>query len=1128
MANIYEEEIYGTLLPDVFIDKITLENSAFLLPEENPHIDSQKEQIRRGRPNGDAIPGRTAQDTIQRPQAMKVTLNFTIKEKYKNDVIGKWASDIDFQKYLKIKIFEIQDARLSSLLSMSKDFALTLDSRTFNTAKPAARNIMFRYLKIARDELPQFIRNNVKVQEVSIKENTETSIETLDDGTKILNTHFIKSFSKPTSNVGHLSYYVQSYLDYRQLSQDLKLQSDLRMFDFLMNKNKIAGEIVFDNFQIKGETYVYVDQDSKIWNGDVHKNEEGQYRSEIFEKPQSFPLTRRVITNSTIQDFRRRQQIEKVNFDFNPVKQYFQNFEQKNSSTNTNFLAKKNAYFSKIDIAIDEDKDAKIKFSVALKSLLFDSSDFAYLITDHDSFLANSIARKAKVKSLKMMRQRVKISNSNNNNITVAKTYIPFSKNEIKEVLFHSRDPEAIPVDNERFYLRTLQTLLYPNVIEYTGVDRKASELTDGLYRYSLEIEVEDPFVQYFEEMIKGLQIAREELERYKIESEKLTLSKYFLQTSDPHINSPKEKDIIGTIFEGNYSILTNSFTETFMRKMSEKYRTATTAPWILYTSYYVDKLATFVPEINKRELQKQLQTFSSPRTGSPEGIRMVIKLIEHLISSISKILGKKVVVDNLSGKTMASKSPKTFVVSHEFNNDVFDSNLENEVLVDYLDIEEPKQSKIGLSSISIDRYKERVEKEIKKYFATENPSTSRTSGQLPSIQTDTKRNIFSYLSPTRLIAGRESVRLQPTKDKKEQTKINNTISFAKTPNKSFYKKSLAEENLDLSIFNLEMQQKFSVTITGFKIDLPKQEEVKENIEREVIQEVEEDKPEKTTPKSGREITDVRNLPPSDQAGIRDFISVFGPKANSKTTIFDIEMTKSDIQTRFSDQEKNRLPPQVTSGLFGDVAKDSKEGIVPPKTLKDLNNSNSQTIANVGSLKNIQILTGYEKGENNEILIDQPKWENITEEAVSAIPNGKEITCRLADVKNREIDVEDISKSAKPTNTTFTMVGNSTRQPEIEEENIYNTKVKGVNIEVSKDTLNEAVKTEIDQNNYPSSLTKTTQVSSKTIEQVTKSKEVVKATENVQAKKVTTSKSVPKISKPPVKQKTKSKILKGR
>lgn len=1133
MANVYEEGIYGTLLPDILIDKITLENSGFIMPEENPHIDNEREEIR----NTLSVAPRSARNSNlssvqgvgQTKDGMKVTLNFTIKEKYKNDIVGKWVSEIDFQKYLKIKVFEIRDARLSSLLSLSKDFAGVLDPRTYTSSKPAARNALRGYIKLSRDETLNFIKRNVSVQDISIQEAVrETSLETLDDGTKILNTHFIKTFLKPSSNVGHLSYYVASYLDYYRLIEDFEIKNDPRLFLFLYNANKISGEIVFDNFQVKGETYVYLDQNSKIWNGDVHKNEEGQYRSEIFEKPESIPLTRRIVSNSTVQDFRRRQQIEKVNFDFNPVKKYFENFEQKNSSTNTNFISKKNSYFGKIDIAIDEDKDAKIKFSIALKNLLFNSSDYAYLISDHDSILANRVARRTKIKSLKMFRQRVKIANSNNNTATIAKTYVPFSKNEIKQVLFHSKDPATTAVDSDKFYLRTMRTLLYPAVLEYTGVDRTASELSDGLYRYSLEIEVEDPFVEYFEEMIKGLQVAREELQSYKVESEKLSLSKYFLETSDPHINSPKEKDIIGTIFEGNYNILTNSFTETFIRKMAEKYNSITTAPWVLYTSYYADTLAIFVPGLNKSELQKQLQKFSSPRTGSPEGIGMVIKLIDHLISNISRILGKKSVVDNLSNRTSSSRSPRTFVVSHDFNNDVFDSNLENEVLVDYIDTGDIKESKAGLRSIPVDKYKERVEKEIEKYFATEKPNVTRTSGQLPGPQTDVRKNIFSYLSPTRFISNKETIVIQPTKDRKEQTKINNVISLAKTPNKTFYKKSLGEENLDLSIFNLEMQQKFSVTITGFKLDIPKEDKIEEAIEKEQIEEIEEGKTGKTSPESSREITDLRGLPPTDQAGIRDFISVFGPKANEKTTIFDIEMTKSDIQTRLSDQEKNRLPAQVTSGLFGDIAKDSKEGIVPPKTLKDLNNSTNQTIANVGSLKNIEILAGYEKGENNEILIEQPKWESITEEVISNIPNGKEITCRLADFSNKQIDIEDISKSAKPTNTTFTIVGNASRQQDLQEETTYNTKVKGINIEVSKDTLNQATKTEVEQNTYPTALTKTTQVSSKTIEQVTKSKEVVDATKKVQDKKVTTSKSVPKVSSPVAKQQSKPKIVKGR
>ena len=1115
MANVYENELYGDLLPDVFIDKITLENSGYVAVEQNPHIDNEREEVKQ---------------EVQ-SEAMLTTLHITIKEKYENDVVGKWLSEIDFQKYMKIKIIEVEDARFANLMRLTKDVAMALDPATFSSAKKAVKRTMAGYLRKSEEQILELVKSKSHVrsipifndnnQDVDVKK--QTSIETLDDGTKILNTHFTQTFQKPKSNMGHLSYYCISYLDHLALIRDFNLEATDELVDFLANSSKVTGEIVFDNFKINNQTTVLVDQDSKIWTGDVHQDDEGQYRSGLEETEDSFPLTRRIISDSTIQDFRRRQKLERVKFDFNPVKKYFEKFEQKNSLTNTNFLTKKNSYFGKINISVDSDREAKIEFSVALKNLLFGTSKFSYLITDHDSKLADEIARAATVRSIKMFRQRVKIQKANNSGITIAKKYVKFSDKEAAKMLFHVKGLSTT-LETDEVYFRQVENNLYPNVVQYTGIDKTAPELTDGLYRYSLEMEVEDPFAGYLEETVGNLQALREELEIYRIESEKLSLSKYFTEVSNPHIDSPKEQDMIGTIIEGNYNILTNSFTETFVSKMAERYTNIVDAPWITGISYYVDTLSIFVDSIDdekKTELQKELQKFASPATGSPSGIALVIALFDQLISGITNILGAESVRDGNSKSTSASKAAKTFLVQHSFENEVFDSNLKQQAIVEYFDTEEPQESKAGLRRLTFDDFKSRMDREVEKFYNSKNAEivSSIDRGQISKV--DTRRTIYSYLSPSMMRIGREKIEIAPTTDPESKRRINNAFSYAKSENKNFYKKDLVEEDLDLSIFNQDLQEKYSVTISGITIDVPEPQPVEETPRHEPVRETEEDKKEKTGKRAARRITDLRGMPEVDKKGVREFISTFGPKANKKTTIFDIEATKSNIANRLSDQEKNRLPIQATSIFAGDSNKDTKKGIIPPKNLKDINYSENQEIANLGSLKEIQILSGYEKGENNEILINNPKWETMTEEKVSSLPMGTEVTCRLADFKDKEIRVEDVTKSAVTADTTFTIVGTA-RPIQLEpEKEKYNAKVGSKNIQISKQTINQGVKTEVEQNKFPAPLTNSAQVSSVTIEKAVTSKKVKKATEEKQKKVVKSSKSVPKVSTKKTTKKTK-------
>jgi hypothetical protein len=1104
MVDVYKDELYGNLLPNIYIDKITLENSGYIAPEENPHIDNEREEI----------------EEVQQDESIKITLNVAVKEEYDNDTIGKWLSEVDFQKYMKIKIYEISDERLSSLMNLSKDFSVPLDLNTFSNSKAAVLRTLYGYTKTSRSTAISLIKNKVKIHNIEIYQqqssgvdnNKQTSIEILDDGTKVLNTHFKKTIERPKSRMEHLSFYCASSLDYISLIKDFKMNPTKKLVNFLSNMNKVTGEILFDNYEVLNESYVFLGQDSKVWTGDVHKNEEGQYMTGIRQTVDSIPLQKRTVQNSTVQDFRRRQRLEKVNFDFNPVKKYFENFKPTNISTNTNFLSRTNSFFSDISISLDEDRDAKIKFSIALKNLVFETSKYSYLIKNHDSVMADELAKEAKIKSLKILRQRVKSTNTNNTPITVGKKYVNFSNNEIKKTLIHCADPSTV-INTENFLLRKIPTALYPSIVEYTGIDKSASEITDGLYRYSLQIEIEDPFEKYLKDKIETLTIIKNDFEKYLAEAEKQTLSKYFAEIQNPHIAHPSEKDIMGTITEGNYNVLTNSFTQTFVNKMNEKYQTTTTAPWILYTAVYTDILSMFVEEVDRVTLQRELQKFSSPFTGSPEGIRMTVQLIGQLIFEIEKILGTKNVTDNVASKTSASKSVKLIIVEHTFENEVFDANLEGEVFVDYLNTREEKTQKRGIISLSAQNFRNRMESEIEKYFVSKNANitTAVDDGQI--VKEDTRETSFSYLSPSKLIFKKNNIDLTPTADEKQKIKINNTISLAKSSAKKVYGGSLGEEDLDLSIFNSELRENFSVTISEFKRELPVTAPKEERVGIEKIPEQEDSKKEKIKVSLSRQITEIHKIPKATKKGIKEFISVIGPKANKKTKSFSVEKNKEKLQTTITEEKKKKMPIQITSILGGD-SKDKKKNIVPEKRLSDALYSDNQAISNIGSLKEIQILIGYEKNKDGKIMINSPKWEKMTEEKVSAIPSNIEATCRLADFKEKDISAEDITKSGKIVNSTFTIVGEAspvaaTIQPKRE---TYNTTVENKNIEVPKDLINIAVKNEAEKQSFPSSVTKTVAVSSQPIEEIVVRKDVKQATESKQKQVIENKQTLPKVN----------------
>lgn len=1129
MADINEEEMTGDLLPDVYIEKITLENSGFFPTIDDPHIDNERETI----------------DLPQPPDTLKITINLVVKQIFENETIGRWLSEIDFKKYFRIKIFETQDARVSSLLELTKDVAVALDPATFSFAKPSVIRLMQGYFGKNRYELQKDIQKNVKIKHIDLtnvqtQQEAQTKKETLDDGTEVVNTYFTISFEYPKSNIGHLAYYCMSQFDFFDLIRDFRIRPTKKLYEYLIGLSKVSSQIVFDDFLIKTESFVYISEDSKVWTGDIHQNEDGEYRTGIAETVDSAPLIRREVSNSVIQDFRRRRQIQRTNFDFNPVKKYFEKFQTKNLSTNTNYLAKRNSFFGDIDISVDQDGDAKIKFSVNFKTLIFENSKYGFLIDNHNSRLANEIITRARFKSIKMFRQRVKPENAASVGLTIGRKYAKFSKDEKRELMFHSSKNEGIIVDSERFLFRRINGINYPQILDFTGLDKTASELTDGLYCYSLEFELEDPFVDYFKSLIVSLQEARALLLPYYVESQKLSYNKFFEEVSDPHINSPREEDRVGTLYEGNYDTLTNAFTESFKIRMSERYENLTDAPWILSSVIYADILNIFVPSLDEQELVADLVKFASPETGNPSGISTVIKSIEQLITNISNLLGIEQVSNNfLSSATSSTKTMNTFVVEHYFYNNAFDANNKGEVFVNYLQ-DAPAQEKNGTLTIQGADFRRRIDQEMQKYFNSTNPSMTTNAAET-QIEANAALNQskFSFLTPVNMVQGSNTVSLGATEDQKEISKINNMISIleAGSSRDTMIREKIDTPNIGTSVFNNEMQKNFNLIIREYVIPKPPPEPVEVIIEEpflsEEIKELQAQLPQAISIEKAKEVVNLVKKPVapiinavlSIKTQIDCIDDVYSGRINSSWGL----NKKYQERTRQSKIEKiidktlrsdPNVPPQFKAAALKEANYTTSTDIIPVKTQDNIEYSLNREKLLFGSTKQIMMLTGYQIGENGQLLINKPRWEKLTEEKYSQIPPGVEIVCKFFDINDINNNACDPSKKGKVADDVFILVAEPSntgvQQPILPEkyeikiptpapqllipQNIRTLKKQQLvqiaqpeppKINISKKILDRAIRVDLEQKTYPRAFIKNNEVSKKTIEQVISSAKIV-------------------------------------
>ena len=100
-----QEALLGQLIPDVYINGITLETSGEEPLVDNPHIDDERENAEKLNTQG------------RQRKPLRAVVDVSIKEMLDNNLIGEWFREQGFQKYLKIAVFKTTSKNLISKLN---------------------------------------------------------------------------------------------------------------------------------------------------------------------------------------------------------------------------------------------------------------------------------------------------------------------------------------------------------------------------------------------------------------------------------------------------------------------------------------------------------------------------------------------------------------------------------------------------------------------------------------------------------------------------------------------------------------------------------------------------------------------------------------------------------------------------------------------------------------------------------------------------------------------------------------------------------------------------------------------------------------------------------------------------
>jgi len=777
-APINQEDILGSLIPDVYINGITLESSGTPLVESNPHIEHERENINKQK----------------KPEVLVVTVDMSLKEKLDDSLISSWFAEQDFTKYLKLNLVQSTDARITKILTACKN---TVDRTNFESNKIkdmvghheiVARELVGKNWKSKPSKLSKAIalyHDKTESRTLTVAHDVlgdgssltqhRSSIDS--DGNSITDLTYRAKFYIPDVEPSHLAYFALSYIDMDQLIADFNLEAQMAHLSAM--NGKTASDIVINNGELVSVSYVFQDSENKPYTGPTHKSETGQWMSKSSPQPNSVPLTRIRISNNKIQDFRDVKEIEKLQIDLAVFENELMSAKNRvKIRNNDNMMPKrKKTYFTDIHISRDPDGTARFTFGLDYKQYVQDNSLYGKLFENTSHSIRKEIYKNSRIRTLKVYRRRIKDVKTLNSLGSIWVGEVPFSNEETPVLVSVSGEKDYRNFKDKTSARGSLKEVDYAfntsrdrqEIRSFSCLDKTSGTLTDGQYQYGIEIEVEDATFNFLSDQVDLLVENKKMLEKYLVEASKLGMTKVLVAVDDPHIDHESERMAELRSTSGNFDPIANRFTQAFGEKMKQRWTgQAGQAPWVKPAVDYLRVLhiTTNSLSVVAPKMFKTFYTMANPVTGNPMGIMAMMALYDNLISKLARVLAQdsgtrttRWTGENqgstpqtaVRGKT--SKTPtKTFRNTKWFTNSSFDSNIQKNAGMSYLWSGEKQKpfNRSGLKELSGAYYKARVNYETLRYFTSLKPSVNIQMGSTTFTDTDSIENTnYSFLSPS-------------------------------------------------------------------------------------------------------------------------------------------------------------------------------------------------------------------------------------------------------------------------------------------------------------------------------------------------------------------------------------------
>lgn len=720
--------IFNDVLPDVYIHRITLETAqGSTITQAMPGLSKFGANL--------SIPS----IKINTGEHLKVTLELQINEVLDQKNKGRILDKEQFTKYFRFSVIQV----------MSKE----LQNRLIQRDSSVIENILFGKNQEVQQKIfkvPQDILGN------PMDLSANDFIDTI-DGKRVITIPFRHSFEIP-GEPENLSYFILSYIDLDSLARDFSFSVDTIPLSVKEKNRKILLEQVFEDGDIVSKTYAFLQQDGTPWTGDIRQVGDGSYVG-VDKDGKTVQVSRLVLNNNKIQDFRKIDKSKKFVPDLTKINNLVSNQKlQKNHLRNK--INEKKSYFSPLIVSYNRLENVKGLFLFDVKKYLLNNSKYSGLF-DKDKLFDEAI-RRTSIKSIRVFRHRLEGSAEAGSK----PSWELFDKNEVPQLIIHSSEKDGALVDssNSEGDITEVVNVYFQSNNDgkrcFSFTDKSIKQITDGFFTYSVEVELFDGSVELLRERTKEIQTVIQNLTEYQNSADGVVSVgqvKTQIEQTLRNINSKT----IETGKKMSFNSSTSTFSRPFSETMQRKYNKTEESPWFkgitLYENYLLEFTSATVFEVT--ELSKELLKMTSPKTGTPGGIRLLIDLLKTAVLSIEKNTKNTSSIGNNSTEARKSiagvKHNRDVVKVQKLFQEYVDTSRILDSGVDYLDIR-PTEENIGVKKINLNEYFLRVKREYNTIFNLQNDVPIDISIKYGNnIYTDgdnLDRTGYSFLGPSYVV----------------------------------------------------------------------------------------------------------------------------------------------------------------------------------------------------------------------------------------------------------------------------------------------------------------------------------------------------------------------------------------